>query len=98
MTNDSDFQMQPAEVSEASKQLDDLASRIEKLMTTERPNLTTTAAGRDEVSTGVANTLNDVSTTFGKSTDQGVEEIREIAATLRAHTDNVVAAEEGFAV
>jgi hypothetical protein len=30
--------------------------------------------------------------------DDGTHEIRAIAATLRAHADNIVAAEEDFAV
>jgi len=98
MASSDDLQMQPTEVSEAATQLDDLANRIDHLMATERPNLATTPAGRDEVSTRAATTLDAVSTSFGDSADRGVVELREVAATLRAHTDSVVAAEEGFAV
>ena len=98
MTNTNDFRMQPAEVAEATKQLDALASRVEKLMATEGPNLTVTPAARDEVSQRVAATLNDAHAQFATSTDQGNTEIRETAATLRAHTDDIVAAEQDFAV
>ena len=98
MANTNDFVMAPAEVADATKQLDDLAARVEKVLQTEAPNLTVSASGRDEVSQQVASTLNQVHETFGRSSDQGLTEIREIAATLRAHTDNVVAADQGFVV
>ena len=98
MANDANFSMQPGEVGDATKQLDELANRVEKLMSTEAPNLTVTASGRDEVSQRVASTLNEVHAQFTKSSEQGANEIREVAATLRAHTDNVVAAEQDFAV
>jgi ABC-type transporter Mla subunit MlaD len=98
VTNTNDFRMQPAEVAEATKQLDGLASRVEKLMATEGPNLTVTPAAGDEVSQRVASTLNDAHAGFAKSTDQGTNEIRETAATLRAHTDDIVSAEQDFAV
>lgn len=98
MTNTDGFRMQPAELADATKQLDALSSRIEKLMVVEGPNLTVTPAARDEVSQRVASSLNEVHAQFATSTDQGNNEIREIAATLRAHTDDVVAAEQDFAV
>ncbi|BBX65621.1 hypothetical protein MSAS_47950 [Mycobacterium saskatchewanense] len=98
MTRFDGFRMEPAEVADATRQLDDLATRAEKLMQAEAPNLAVTAAGRDEVSERVASTLNDVHAAFGKSTDQATNQMRQISATLRAHTDNVVAAEQDFAV
>lgn len=98
MTNTTGFRMEPAEVADATRQLDELASRAEKLMETEAPNLTVAAAGRDEVSGRVASTLNEVHAAFGKSTDQATNQMRQISATLRAHTDNVIAAEQDFAV
>lgn len=90
--------MRPAEVLEATKQLDALAARVEQLMATEGPNLTVTAAGRDEVSLRVASTLNAVHTQMATSIGEGNEQIRATAATLRAHTGDVVAAEQDFAV
>lgn len=98
MTSTVDLRMQPAEVADATKQLDQLASRAEKLMQAEASNLTVTAPARDEVSQRVASTLNDVHADFRKLTDHGTTEIREMAATLRAHTDNIVSAEQDFAV
>jgi phage-related protein len=98
MTNAADFRMQPEEVAEAIQNLDKLADRVENLMTTEAPNLDVTAPAGDEVSQRVATTLNDVHATFAKSAGQGTNEMREIAATLRAHTGNVLAAEQEFVV
>ncbi|WP_445161766.1 PE family protein [Mycobacterium sp. Dal123C01] len=98
MNSTADFWMQPQEVADATKQLDALASRAEKLMQTEAPNLTVTAAARDEVSRRAASTLNEVHSEFSKSADQAKTEIRRMAASLRAHTDNVVAAEQDFTV
>lgn len=93
---DATFRMQPAEVTDAGNQLDALATRIEKLMADETPNLVVNAPARDEVSQRAAATMNEVHTKFADSTDQGSNEIREIAAQLRAHTDNVVAADRDF--
>src|ERR1700742_2610127 len=98
MSSTADLRMQPAEVLDATRQLDELAGRAERLMQTEASNLTVAPSGRDEVSRRVASTLNDVHADFRKLTDQGANEIREIAATLRAHTDNVLAAEQDFAI
>lgn len=98
MTSSAELWMQPEEVAAATRQLDQLAARAEKLMQNEATNLTTVAPARDEVSRRVASTLNEVHSSFGKSADQATEEIRQVAATLRAHTDNVVAAEQDFAV
>jgi len=98
MSGTDDFRMQPAEVTEATKQLDALASRVEQLMATEGPNLTVTAAGRDEVSARVASTLNAVHAQMVTSIGQGTTQVRATAATLRAHTDDVVAAEHDFTV
>ncbi|BBX39892.1 PE domain-containing protein [Mycobacterium simiae] len=98
MTSSAELRMQPEEVADATRQLDQLAARAEKLMQNEAANLTTVAPARDEVSRRVASTLNEVHSSFGKSTDQATKEIRQVAATLRAHTDNVVAAEQDFAV
>ncbi len=98
MTNTGDLRIQPDQVADASKQLDELVGRAEKLMQTEAPNLSVTPPSRDEVSQRVASTLNDLQADFRQVTNHGSAEIREIAATLRAHTDNIIAAEDGFAV
>jgi|SRR4051794_10857864 hypothetical protein len=98
MSSADDFRMQPAEVADATKQLDALAGRVEKLMATEVSNLTVTPAGRDEVSQRVAATLNEAHSQFAISTDKANNEMRETAATLRAHANDVVAAEHDFAI
>lgn len=98
MATNAEFSLQPDEVTEATIQLDDLATRVETLLRTEGPDLTVTAPGADEVSQRVAATLNEVHASFTASTDGGVAELRQIAATLRAHTDSVVAAEQDFVV
>jgi hypothetical protein len=97
MTHSVEFSMSPADLTEVSKRLDGLADRIGTLMQAEAPNLEVVAAGRDEVSARVASTLNEVHGEFTKSADQGATEIHEIAATLRAHTDHVMALDQGFA-
>jgi hypothetical protein len=98
MTNTADFRMQPAEVADATRQLDQLAGRAEQLMQIDQPNLVVTAAGRDEVSRRVASTLNEVHTQFVESTGHATNQMRQMAATLRAHANNVIAAEQDFAV
>jgi ElaB/YqjD/DUF883 family membrane-anchored ribosome-binding protein len=98
MNNTAEFRMQPGEVLDATRQLDELASRAERLMQDGAADLTAQASGRDEVSQRVASTLNDVHADFRKASDQGTNEIRQIAATLRAHTGNVLAAEQDFTV
>jgi PE family len=98
MTGTDVLRMQTGEVLEATRQLDQLAGRAEDLMQKEAPNLTVIAAGRDEVSQRVASNLNVVHSDFGEVADRGTNQLRDIAATLRAHTDNIVAAEQDFAV
>jgi hypothetical protein len=96
MADSAGMSIQPAEVGEVSRQLDELAGRVERVLRDEAPNLTVTASGRDEVSQRVASTLNEVHTQFGTSADQGLGEMHEVAATLRGHSENVVAADEDF--
>jgi hypothetical protein len=96
VTNTADLRLQPDEITDATRMLDDLAGRAEKLMKDEAANLTVTAAGRDEVSQHVASTLNTVHTTYGESADHAVGRIRDMSAALRAHTGNVVDADQSF--
>jgi hypothetical protein len=92
------IQIQPAAVTDATKQLKDLADRVDTLLAKEAPNLTVSAAAQDEVSGRVAATLNDVHTMFVRSSEQGTAEMREIAATLDAHNADIKAAEQDFVV
>ncbi|OBJ12690.1 hypothetical protein A5624_10610 [Mycobacterium sp. 1482292.6] len=98
MTSTADLRMQPADLVNATQGLDQLASRAENLMEAEAPNLAVAAPARDEVSQRVASTLNNVHADFRELANQGANAIRQIAATLRAQTDNIVGAEQDFAV
>jgi hypothetical protein len=96
MADSTGISIQPAEVADVSRQLDELAGRMQRVMQDEATNLAVTASARDEVSQRVAGTLNEVHASFGTAADQGLSELREVAATLRTHSDNVVASEEDF--
>jgi hypothetical protein len=96
MADNDGLSIRPDEVNDVSRQLDGLADRLSNVMKTEAPNLTVTASGRDEVSQRVAGTLNDVHAAFATSTDKGVTDLQEAAATLRAHSNNVAAADGDF--
>jgi phage-related protein len=96
MAPTADLRLQPDDVSDATARLDKLAERAAQLMHGEAANLTVTASGRDEVSQRVASTLNQVHDTFTGTTDQATTQIHGMAATLRSHADNVVAAEQEF--
>jgi hypothetical protein len=90
--------IRPGDVSDVTGQLTELADRVRRVMDAEALNLTVQASARDEVSQRVASTLNQVHTSFTKASDRGDTQIREVATTLRTHTDNVVAADEGLAI
>jgi hypothetical protein len=96
MADSAGMSIQPQDVADVSRQLDELADRAQRVLTDEAANLTVTASGRDEVSQRVANTLNEVHATFGTAADQGLGEMHEVAATLRGHSENIVAADEDF--
>jgi hypothetical protein len=96
MADSAGMSIQADEVAEVSRQLDELAARAERVLHDEAVNLTVTPSARDEVSQRVAGTLNEVHTSFGTAAGQGLGEMREVAATLRGHSDNIVAADEDF--
>lgn len=85
MADRNDLVIHPGEVADVTKQLDELAERVKRVMETEAPNLTVTASGADEVSQRVAHTSNEVHGLFTKASDQGIVEMHEVAATLRSH-------------
>jgi hypothetical protein len=91
-----ELRMQPSEVLDSTKRLDVLADRIDRLMRTESADLTVTAAGHDEVSQRAAVTLNDAHTGFADALRSAGDQARSTAATLRAHADQVMAAEQDF--
>lgn len=88
--------IEPAEVAEITRQLDELASRAQRVLKDEAVNLAVTAPGRDEVSQRIADTLNEVHAAFGASADQGLVEMHALAATMRGQTESVIATDEGL--
>jgi len=94
MADSAGMSIQPAEVLEVSHQLDLLATRMQRVLRDEAANLNVTASARDEVSQRVASTINEVHTLFGAAADQGLGGMHEVAATLRVHSSDVVAADE----
>jgi hypothetical protein len=96
MADNAGMSIQPDDVAEVSRQLDELANRAQRVLADEAVNLTVTASGRDEVSQRVAGTLNEVHSAFGIAAERGLVEMHEVAATLRGHSDDIVAADEDF--
>jgi hypothetical protein len=96
MADNAAMSIQPDEVLEVTRQLDELAARVERVMADEAVNLTVTASARDEVSERIASTLNEVHASFRTTSERGLGEIREVAATLRGHSSNVAAADQDF--
>ncbi|MCP9271544.1 PE family protein [Mycolicibacterium arenosum] len=98
MDNGSGLSIEPAEVTEATRQLDELAHRVELVVKSEAPQLAVTPSGGDEVSQRIALTLNQVHGSFVEASDKGVTEIREVAAALRKHAHDVEASDQDFTV
>ncbi|WP_051574306.1 PE family protein [Mycobacterium sp. URHB0044] len=96
MADNAGMSIQPDDVADVTRQLDELANRAQRVLADEATNLTVTAPGRDEVSQRVAGTLNEVHSTFSAAADRGLVEMHEVAATLRGHSENIVAADEDF--
>ncbi|OBF86663.1 PE family protein [Mycobacterium sp. 852002-51163_SCH5372311] len=93
MTDNNRLSIRPDEVTEVTRQLDELANRMQRVVQTETPNLTAIASGRDEVSQRVAHTLNEVLGSFTKASDQGSNEMHEVSATLRSHAGRIAEAD-----
>ncbi|MEV6771294.1 PE family protein [Nocardia sp. NPDC051030] len=74
--------------------LDALADRIAEGMGIEQAKLTVSPAGSDEVSVRASQTLNTVAASFQQSGGAGVDEVRKLAATLRAQFDQFGQIEE----
>ncbi|OBK42312.1 PE domain-containing protein [Mycobacterium kubicae] len=85
--------IRPDEVTEVTRQLDELANRMQRVLETEAPNLNVIASGHDEVSQRVAHTLNEVHGSFTKASDLGANEIHEVSATLRSHSGRIAEAD-----
>ncbi|OBK95202.1 PE family protein [Mycobacterium asiaticum] len=89
MSENNRLSIRPDEVTEVTRQLDELADRMQRVMETETPNLTTVSSGQDEVSQRVAHTLNEVLGSFTKSSDQGATEMHEVSAAMRSHAGRI---------
>jgi len=72
----------------AAAQLDVLADRLSGGMSVEQAKLGIAPAGADEVSVRAAHTLNSVSASFQTSGGAGVDEVRKLAAALRAQAEH----------
>ena len=96
MADNPGLSIRPGEVNDVTGQLHELAGRLQDVLKNEALNLMVTASGHDEVSQRVADTLNHVHQSFGTSADKGVGELRDSASTLLAHTNNIVAADQGI--
>ncbi|MCU1643411.1 MAG: hypothetical protein JWN03_3686 [Nocardia sp.] len=83
---------------QAATQLDALADRISNGMTVEQAKLDIAPAGADEVSVRAAQTLNSVAGSFQTSGGAGVDEVRKLAAALRAQAGHFGQVEEQSAL
>ncbi|MBA0047882.1 PE family protein [Mycobacteroides sp. LB1] len=83
-------------VADAARQLDELADRLEQTFHEEEAGLTVVAPGRDEVSVRAATTMNEVRDSYAKSSQQGLNELREISAALRVHGTNTEVIDSDF--
>lgn len=91
------LQVDPGQLMLAAGRLDGLADRLEKSLTASAPALTVPAAGRDEVSRTSATTFNAVAESFSEDSARGVEELRKIAAVLRAQAGGFTRGDESAA-
>ncbi|GAB4583216.1 PE domain-containing protein [Nocardia sp. IFM 10818] len=78
----------------AASQLDALADRMAGGMEVEQVKLNIAPAGADEVSVSAAQTLNAVAAQFTTAGGEGVNEVRQLAAALRAQAANFGQVEE----
>lgn len=74
----------PTQLVSAAHRLDRLAARLADSVTVTAPALVVNRTGRDEVSTAAATAFTSVGAGFTDDATRGVEELRKIAAVLRA--------------
>jgi sugar-specific transcriptional regulator TrmB len=86
------------ELADTAKRLDELADRLDALLKTEAPHLSPAPVGRDEVSVRAATTLTEVQGHYVTATAEGITELREIAAALRAGAGNIASVDQEFAL
>ncbi|MGW5386500.1 PE family protein [Nocardia sp. NPDC003963] len=73
----------------AAADLEALITRLETGLRRYAPATQVVPAGRDEVSTQAAETMTTVATNFEDVSVAGIGEIRNLAAALRSHADQV---------
>jgi methyl-accepting chemotaxis protein len=93
MADNRGLSIRPDAVNEVTRQIDELANRMQHVLDTEKSNLNVVASGRDEVSQRVAQTADAVHDSFRKASDQGVNEFHEVAATLRSDSGRIADAD-----
>jgi len=98
MNHGESLSIQPGEVADATTQLAGLADRVTRVMQAEALNLAAEPSARDEVSQRVAATLNEVHASFGKTSEQGQQQLRRVVEALRTHAGALAAADDGLAV
>jgi hypothetical protein len=91
---DAQLNVDPTELISAAGRLDALAGRLERTLGSVVPELSVPAAGRDEVSHTSAATFTAVAESFTADSAGGVEELRKIAAVLRAQADGYTRGED----
>ncbi|WP_306360377.1 PE family protein [Nocardia sp. CC227C] len=84
----------PVAARDVAAQLDELADRLSAGLLGEQAKLNIMPAGADEVSVRASSTLNAVAATFQERGGLGVDELRKLAATLRAQSTRFSEAEE----
>ncbi|MXP20566.1 PE domain-containing protein [Gordonia sp. HNM0687] len=94
---DPQLNVDPTELITAAGRLDRLAERLETSLASAVPALSVPAAGRDEVSQVSAASFTSVAETFASDSAKGVEELRKIAAVLRAQADGYARGEDDAA-
>ncbi|WP_227984296.1 PE family protein [Nocardia spumae] len=78
------MEFDPVVAARTAADLDALADRLEAGLRADTPALAVAAPGVDEVSRRSAATLTEVGASFDSSGGLGVQELRKLAATLRA--------------
>ncbi|MBF6272400.1 MULTISPECIES: PE family protein [Nocardia] len=80
------MEFDPVVAARTAADLDALADRLEAGLQADTPALSVAAPGIDEVSLRAATTLTEVGASFDSSGNLGVQELRKLAATLRAQS------------
>jgi len=91
------MEFDPARATRAAAALDALAARLEHDLTVNGPALAVPAAGSDEVSLRVAQTLSTVGADYREAADAGVLEMRKLAASLRSQSADMIRMDTGNA-